>query len=277
MSNGKEFNDHSSSQHLNFPASKRISMNDFSFSGVFRAAFNTLIKNFTDIFFISVLSAASVLFISLFLNSLFLSRVNSVMGAALSASDYVKTTNPFLLFSVYAGLVLIFAALFLFFMASALLPLCKGNVMRLKNYIPSFSSAAKFVFAAVIFFAVFGFIILAGPSFAGYISAGGGYNAGVFAVSAISFALLAVFVICALKYSLFFIALLENAGLKEAFKKSKKLTNGQKMKIFVLFSLLFLINFAGKFLIFFLLVTVPFSIIAVIYVYLELDETAINN
>ena len=253
-------------------------MNDFSFSGVFRAAFNTLIKNFTDVFFLSILSTASVLVISLFLNSIFLSRLNSVMSAAISgelaqsASNYVKMTNPFLLFLVYAGLVLIFAALFMFFMASALLPLCKGNAMRLKNYIPSFSSVIKFVFSTVIFFAVFGFIILAGPLFAGYISAGDGYTAGVLAVSVISFAMLAVFVIFALKYSLFFIPLLENAGLKEAFKKSKGLTNGQKMKIFVLFSLLFLINFAGKFLIFLLLVTVPFSLITVIYVYLELDN-----
>jgi hypothetical protein len=252
-------------------------MNDFSFSAVFRSAFNALIKNFTDIFLLSVLSTTAVLVVSLFLNSVFFSRVSAMINAAIAgnaaqtAADYARLINPFVLLSVYAGLVLVTAALFLFFMVSALLPLCKGAAMKLRNYIPSARAVSNFLISAFVMFILFEIIIVALPAAVKAASGGEGYTTGVFAVSVVSFALLTALVIFSLKYVLFFFPLLENAGLKDSLRKSKALTNGRRMKIFVLFAVLFLINFIAKYLIFLLLVTVPFSALAVIYAYLELD------
>jgi hypothetical protein len=257
-------------------------MNDFSFSAVFKAAFNALVKNFTDIFLLSVLSVTSVLVVSLFLNSLLLSLVNCAISAAISAdfaqsaAAYAKTMNPFVMFAVYMAMVLIFAALSLFFTASIFLPLCKGKTMALKNYIPSFAAVVKFIFSVIVLFAVFGCVIIALPLIAGGVSGGDGYTAGFFVVSAVSFVLLAVFVIIALKYVLFFLPLLEGCGLKDALIKSRELTKNRTMKIFVLFAVLFLINFTGKFLIFLMLITMPFSILALIYAYLELSGADLN-
>ncbi|MCL2145183.1 MAG: hypothetical protein FWH43_06825 [Endomicrobia bacterium] len=247
-------------------------MNDFSFSAVFRAAFNTLIKNFTDVLFISVLSAALILFVSLFSNLLFIGSINASMTAAISENfaQSAKVINPFVLFSICMAFVIMFTAMILFFMASAFLPLCKGKIMKLKDYVPSFLSVLRFMLSAAAIFFVFAFIIAAMPFIAKSVSGGDGYTAGMFAVSALSFALIAVFVIFTLQYILYFLPLLENAGLKEAFQKSKEITNDRKMKIFVLLAVLFIINYIGKFFIVLLLLTVPFSILAVIYAYFEL-------
>ncbi|MDR1195773.1 MAG: hypothetical protein LBL00_04760 [Endomicrobium sp.] len=248
-------------------------MHDFSFSNIFKVAFNTFIKNFTDIFVLSVLSVSAVLVLSLFLNSVFLGSVNFMMDGALSAdaAGNAGGANPFILFSVYICLVLVFVFLLVFCLFSVFLPLCKGAGMKLKNYFPSLTALLKFLAvaaAAVLFFEI---VITVFPAAAKAVSGGDGYSVGVLAISVVSFALIAGFVVFALKYGLFFLPLLEKAGLKEAFKKSGTLTYNCRMKIFVLAGILFLINFFAKYLIFLLLVTVPFSVLVIIYAYLELS------
>jgi hypothetical protein len=230
-------------------------------------------KNFTDIFVLSVLSVSAVLVLSLFLNSVFLSCVNFAMDGALSAgaAGNAAQANPLILFSVYICFILVFAFLISFCLFSVFLPLCKGAGMKLKNYFPSLSAVLKFLAvaaAAVLFFEI---VITVFPAAAKMVGGGGGYSVGMLAVSVISFALIAGAVIFALKYGLFFLPLLEKAGLKEALKKSAALTYNCRMKIFVLAGILFLINFFAKYLIFLLLVTLPFSVLVIIYAYLELS------
>lgn len=248
-------------------------MNDFSFSKVFRAAFNTLVKNFTDVFILSVLASSSVLVMSLFLNSAFLSRVNELMDSAMTPNALQSAAgDPFLLFSVYIGSVMIFAGLVLFSLFSAFLPLCKGMTVKLKNCLPSFPAIVRFLVSAVILFVVFEIIIVFLPLAAKMVSDGDGYSAGLFVVSLVSFALIAAFVIFALRYVLFFLPLIEDeARLKDSLVKSYLLTNNRRMKIFILFAVLFIINFVAKYFMFLLLITVPFSVLTVIYAYLELS------
>lgn len=246
-------------------------MNDFSFSKVFRAAFNTLVKNFTDVFILSVLVSSSVLVMSLLLNSVFLTKMNDLMNAALHGNTAQSAAaDPFMFFSVYIGGVVIFAALILFFLFSAFLRLCKGETLKLKNCLPSFPAIVRFLFSAVIVFVIFAIIIVFLPIIAKMLSYGEGYSAGMFVVSAVSFALIAAFVIFSLRYILYFLPLIENATLRDSLVKSYLITNNRRMKIFVLFAVIFLINFVAKYFIFLLLITIPFSVLAVIYAYLEL-------
>ena len=78
----------------------RCAMNDFSVVKIFRLALNALLENFTDIFLVTVLSASSVLVAGLFLNTIFLSRVNEIVDFAVTANTQPSSaySNPFILY-----------------------------------------------------------------------------------------------------------------------------------------------------------------------------------
>lgn len=254
-------------------------MNDFSFPNIFRAAFNIFAKNFTDIFIVTVLSLSSVLVASLFFNSVFLGRMSFMVDAALTGNALQSSagSNPFIMFSVYIGIVLFFAVLVVFCIFSLLFPLCKSGSMKLRNYVPSFHTGLTFICSLILIFAVFGVIIVVLPFLAKFIADSGGYSAAGLIVSMVSFAAIVFIIIFSLRYIFYFIPLLEGADIKEALKKSRSVTNNCRLKIFALLAVLFLINFFAKYFIFFLLITVPFSVLVVIYAYLDLSGYEIGK
>lgn len=249
-------------------------MNDFSVVKIFRLALNALLENFTDIFLVTVLSASSVLVAGLFLNTVFLSRVNEIVGFAVAANAQPSSaySNPFILYSFCTGVAAVFAAFAVFCLFSLFLPLCKNKEMKLRNFIPSLKALSLFSVPALILFAFFETAALLLPAAVRSVSAGLGLS--VF--SALSFAAVFFLAVSALKYFFFFPAVLENAGLAQALKKSGDITAGHRLKLFVFFVLLFLVNYFAKYFVFLLLLTVPFSVLSVIYVYLELSGLDFN-
>lgn len=250
-------------------------MNDFSVIKIFRLALNALLKNFTGIFLVTVLSASSVLVASLFLNTVFLSRVNEIVGFAITANAQPLSvySNPFILYSFYIGIAMIFAAFAIFCLFSLFLPLCKNREMKLKNFVPSVKALSLFTVPVLILFVFFETAVLLLPAAVRAVPAGWGLSV----LSALSFAALFLLAAAALKYFFFFPAVLENAGLAQALKKSGDITSGRRLKLFVFFALLFLLNYFAKYFVFLLLLTVPFSVLAVIYVYLELSGFDFNT
>ena len=253
-------------------------MNDFSLPNAFKAALNSYGKHFFDIFFLTILAAAFILVMSLFWNAVLIYGVDAALAKLISenalqtSSGYFTPVNPFMLLFIYSAAVAATVLLFLFFTASALLPFCKGGDLKLKNFFPGFLPSLKFLFILIAAFSVYSAAVVAVPVLAKNISGGDGYTAGVFAVSVISFAVIAGWTIFIMRYFFVFPFLLEKSGLKDALKCSSLLSKGCRMKIFILLTLIFCINFVGKILLFALLFTLPFSVLTILYAYLDLKN-----
>lgn len=250
-------------------------MFNFSIGKAFAYAFRFFGQNFTGTFFLSMLAAAFISISQMAVDYYVIGNLGALIpadAATVSGGEYYK---PLLGVFIYSCVVLFINALVFFMLTAALFPLCLGGELKLKNFFPPISKIFKFFggFITIILpcgFALLIFFIVTSAPVTQFFADNGLLSVLIIVPFLI---LVSGIVVSALlfRYMFFYFGIFDAKTVSESFAKSAELTLGKRNKLFFLAVLLLIINYLGKILIIGTIITMPLSVLALIYAYLELS------
>lgn len=251
-------------------------MFNFSIRKAFVYAFRFFGQNFVGVFALTILSVTIISLTQMAVDYFVISNLGTLLPVdavgTVSNEEYYK---PLFGVFVYSCVVLFINSLVFFMFTGALLPLCLGGELKLKKYFPPLNKIIKFFggfitiilpfsFALLIFF-----VVTSAPVTQFFVE-----NGLLSVLIIVPFLILVSGIIISallFRYIFFYFSVFDGKTVSESFRKSTELTLGKRNKIFFLVILLLIINYFGRVLIIGSIITIPISVLVLIYVYFCLE------
>lgn len=254
----------------------------YSVSNAISYAFKFFGKHFLPIFIISmfvvVLANALQMPVDFFvintLGTLSMERTKDIV----TLKEYFSPLFGTLL---YISTFTLISAFFFFCLSRALLPLCLGEELKLKNLLPPFNQIIKFlagfimITVPLLIGALLFFIFTSAPVTNFFYE--NGLLSLLFALPIMMLASGIIVFAMLLRYAFFYLSLIEGLSFSDSLRKSAEITIGKRNRIIILILLMLVFNFIGKALILGIIITVPIFALAMIYTYLKIDGNRIDN
>lgn len=252
-------------------------MNRFSIREAMLYALNIFGKNFIGIFFLGMLSVVFISVAQMAVDWFVISNFGLVHSNELAKTMPVLAFfRPLIGVFIYSAIVFLLHSMVFFFLTSAFLPLFWGYELKLRNFFPSFKKIVRFLMGLFIIIVPFGiallvfFLVTSAPVTNFFVE--NGLLSVLILVPVLILAAGITITIMLLRYMFFYFEILENADVSTAFRKSAEMTIGRRKKLVLLLIILIFINFIGRMLIMGTIITLPFFVLVLIYVYFKVDR-----